>query len=189
MKRNAFIRITIAAATVAALPFKSIARQFMRDKKGFKVDSGLDRTGKALSLMEGDTFFTKLAGADTDNDLFVFESTRVKEGGPSYHVHPDQDEWWYIMSGTFLFRVGGVDYTGKPGDFVFGPRGVPHTFSKTGDGEGKLLMGFQPAGKMEAFFKKSSEGILAKMSEEEREVLRKEHGFYRVGPGIGPMKI
>jgi mannose-6-phosphate isomerase-like protein (cupin superfamily) len=191
MKRNRFLQFIAATASAALLPVKNFAGQFglFRDDKGFKVDAGKDRTGRPLSVMEGDTFYTKLSGGDTNNDLYVFESTRVKEGGPSYHIHPEQDEWWYIMSGTFRFKVGGNEFDAKPGDFVFGPRGVPHAFAKVGEGAAKLFMGFQPAGKMEAFFEIASKGTLKNLPEEEREAIKKAHGFYTVGPAIGHYKI
>jgi len=99
--------------------------------------------------------------------MYLFESTRVKEGGPSHHYHFDQDELWYVLQGEFLIKVGDTIHHAKAGDTVFGPRLVPHSFAKIGEVEGKLLMTFQPAGKMEEFFKKLSEGYGAKLSEEE----------------------
>jgi len=40
-----------------------------------------------------------------------------------------------------------------PGDSAFAPRKIPHAFAKTSDGEGQMLVLFQPAGSMEDFFK------------------------------------
>ena len=123
-------------------PFKLMAKAFQkyRVENEFKVDSEKGRLGKNISLFEGDTFTCKVAGKDTDGNIYVFESTRVKKGGPSLHYHFDQDEWWYILSGEFLFKVGEQTFTAKAGDSVFGPRKVPHTFSKLGEGEARLLM-------------------------------------------------
>ncbi|WP_436488752.1 cupin domain-containing protein [Chitinophaga sp. ARDCPP14] len=92
------------------------------------------------------------------------------------------------MKGEFLIKVGDVTYKAKPGDSVFGPRKVPHSFSKMGEGEARLLMFFQPAGKMEEFFIKLSEGAAKNMSEEELDRFREEHGFKRVGPPIKYLK-
>jgi mannose-6-phosphate isomerase-like protein (cupin superfamily) len=158
--------------------------QKYRVEKGFKVEAGKDRLGKSISLFEGDTFSCKVASKDTDGDIFVFESSRVKKGGPSLHYHFDQDEWWYILSGEFLFKVGEQTFTAKAGDSVFGPRKVPHTFSKLGEGEAKLLMFFQPAGKMEECFQKISQGMTKTMTEEEQDQFREAHGFKRVGPPL-----
>ena len=54
---------------------------------------------------------------------------------------------------------------------------VPHAFAKTNAGFAKMLIGYQPAGKMEDNFKKVSEGVTKNMTDEERVNFRKEHGF------------
>jgi mannose-6-phosphate isomerase-like protein (cupin superfamily) len=186
MKRDTFLKTCVAAGALMSAPFKLMAKavQKYRVEKGFKVDAGKDRLGKSISLFEGDTFSCKVASKDTDGDIFVFESSRVKKGGPSLHYHFDQDEWWYILSGEFLFKIGEQTFTAKAGDSVFGPRKVPHTFSKLGEGEAKLLMFFQPAGKMEECFQKISQGVTKNMTEEEQDQFRQAHGFKRVGPPL-----
>lgn len=190
MKRTDFLQVCLATGTFLASPFELLAnliRKF-RGEKGFKVDAGKDRFDKSISLLEGDTFSTKVSTKDTEGDIYVFESIRVKEGGPSHHVHFDQDEWWYVLQGQFLIKVGDEIHQAKAGDSVFGPRKVPHSFAKVGEGEGRLLMFFQPAGKMEEFFRKLSEGVARNMSETEQDQLREEHGFKRVGPPIKNFK-
>jgi mannose-6-phosphate isomerase-like protein (cupin superfamily) len=190
MKRDTFLRACLSAGALIALPFTIMARAIkkLRATNGFKVDASNDRNNKSIALFEGDTFDTKVSAKDTDGDIFVFESKRVKEGGPSHHYHFEQDEWWYVLQGEFLIKVGDTTYKTKVGDSVFGPRMVPHSFAKIGEGEGKLLMFFQPAGRMEEFFKKISEGVASKMSQEEQDKMREEHGFKRVGPPISYFK-
>ena len=187
MKRNLFLKFLLAAGGSLAAPFSAIAKNDRRGRgdKAIKVLSGEDRSGKPISLFEGDTFYTKVSTADTDGDVYVFESTRIKEGGPSFHLHYDQDEFWYILKGEFLFKVGDETFTAKAGDSVFGPRNVPHAFSKIGQGEAKLLMFFQPAGKMEAMFKKISEGVTKNITTEEgKNKFFEEHGLKRTGPPL-----
>ena len=131
--------------------------------------------------------FIKVSTNDTDGDIYVFESRRMKEGGPSHH---------YILNRTnggmfwqeFLIRVGNLTHHAKKGDSVFGPRMVPHSFAKIGPEEGRLLMFFQPAGKMESFFNKLSRGVARNMTEAEQDKMREEHGFKRVGPPIKHFK-
>ncbi|MGL5945599.1 MAG: hypothetical protein ACRCZV_05490, partial [Sediminibacterium sp.] len=59
---------------------------------------------------------------------------------------------------------------------------------KVGEGEAKILMFFQPAGKMEEMFQKISEGITKNMSEEEMDKFRHEHGIKKVGPALTHFK-
>lgn len=190
MQRKLFLKFGIAIGSFLTAPFYVSAgsRSRIRDDKGFKVDAGKDRFDKSISPFEGDAFYTKVSTKDTDGDMYVFESTRIKEGGPILHTHYDTDEFWYVLQGEFLIKVGDMQYNAKAGDLVFGPRKVPHTFAKIGQGEAKLIICHQPAGKMEEYFKKLSEGIAKNMSEEERNNLRKEHGFEKVGPPLTYLK-
>jgi mannose-6-phosphate isomerase-like protein (cupin superfamily) len=112
----------------------------------------------------------------------------VKEGGPPLHYHFYQDEYWYILQGEFIFKVGEQSFHAQAGDTVFGPRMVPHAFAKTGEGEGKILMIFQPAGKMEDMFRRISEGETKNMTEEEQDKFREEHGIKHVGPPLTNLK-
>lgn len=167
-------------------PFSTIAKINRRIKvgKGIKVDAGKDRFEKPMSLFEGDTFYTKVSTEDTNGDIYIFESTRDRKGGPPLHYHYEQDEWWYILEGEFLFKVGDQTFTAKKGDSVFGPRMVPHAFAKTNEGPARMVMAFQPAGKMEAHFKALSQGIYAKLSEAEKHKFRQTNGFEVVGPAL-----
>jgi mannose-6-phosphate isomerase-like protein (cupin superfamily) len=190
MNRSSFLKLSFAIGSLFT-PFSNAhakVKSKNREKKGFKVDAGKDRFNNSVSIFEGDSFYCKVSGKDTDGDMYVFESTRIKEGGPILHTHFDQDEWWYILQGEFLIRVGEKTYNAKAGDFIFGPRNIPHTFAKLGQGEAKVIIGFQPAGKMEEYFDKISKGVASKMSEAERDNLRKEHGFARVGPALTYLK-
>lgn len=189
MKRNSFIKAFSTALSFLVTPIHVFAREHIkRVDKGIIVKAGKDRFDKPVSLFEGDTFFTKVSAKDTDGDVYVFESTRIKEGGPSFHFHYDQDEFWYIIKGEFLFKVGEETFTAKAGDTVFGPRNVPHAFSKTGVGEASILMFFQPAGKMEEMFRKISEGVTKNMTDEEMDKFRHEHGIKKVGPALTHFK-
>lgn len=187
MKRNSFLKVCLAAGTLLTANVSVLAKSKRKQRidKGLLVQAGKDRFNKPISLFQGDTFHTKVSTADTAGDVFVFESTREKEGGPSFHLHYEQDEFWYVLKGEFLFKVGEETFTAKAGDTVFGPRNVPHAFAKVGKGESKLLMFFQPAGKMEKMFKDISEGATKNMTtDEEKDKFFLEYGLKRVGPPL-----
>jgi mannose-6-phosphate isomerase-like protein (cupin superfamily) len=187
MKRHTFVRTLISVTALLTIPFEGIGKGLskIREKKGYKICAGADRVQKPMHLFEGDTFYTKVATADTDGDMYVYESTRVKKGGPNLHVHHEQDEWWYILEGEFQIKVGDQLFQAKAGDSVFGPRGIPHTFTKiSDDAPAKMLITFQPAGKMEACFQALSDGLMKGKTEPELDEFRKQHGFERVGPPL-----
>jgi hypothetical protein len=52
------------------------------------------------------------------------------------------------------------------GDSILALRQVPHTFAHVGDGAGKMITAFQPAGSMEAFFREQSKITGAPTAEE-----------------------
>lgn len=186
MNRKAFVKHCMAIGSVLTAPSVLFAQVTgkKRTDRAVRVESGKDRFEESLSLMEGDTFWTKVSTKDSNGDLFIFESTRDKKGGPPFHFHYEQDEWWYILEGEFLFKIGDETFTAKAGDSIFGPRMIPHAFSKANDGPARMLIGFQPAGRMEEHFKAVSAGIYAKLSVEEKAKFREANGFKVVGPAL-----
>jgi mannose-6-phosphate isomerase-like protein (cupin superfamily) len=190
MQRKSFLKSGLAFGVLLSAPFTLLAHKLslLRINAGFMVGAAKSRSDKPITLMEGDTFFTKVSTLDTDGDIYVYESTRSKEGGPAHHYHFSQDEWWYVLEGEFLIKIGNNTFQAKAGDSVFGPRMVPHSFAKIGEGNGRLLQFFQPAGKMEEFFTKVSEGAVKDMTEAQQDKFREEHGFKRVGPPIQHFK-
>jgi len=58
----------------------------------------------------------------------VTEVTMSPGEEPPFHVHKNEDEWFYVLDGEMSFYVGNETYAGKSGVFVSFPRGIPHTF-------------------------------------------------------------
>jgi mannose-6-phosphate isomerase-like protein (cupin superfamily) len=85
--------------------------------------------------------------------ILIIENIFREKGGPARHLHFNQDEWFYIAEGQFLFEVGQEKFRLKPGDSLLAPRRVPHVWAYTGGGTGSVLIVFLPAGKMESFFR------------------------------------
>ncbi|NBB30043.1 cupin domain-containing protein [Cellulophaga sp. BC115SP] len=94
----------------------------------------------------------KVSSKDTSGQLTVFEYIGREKGGPPLHIHPNQDEIFFIVEGEYLFQVGKEQYRLKAGDTIFLPRNIPHAFAQTSSA-GKLFFMFQPSGKMEDFFR------------------------------------
>jgi quercetin dioxygenase-like cupin family protein len=156
-----------------------------RSGKGFKVNAGEARFGKHYK-MKGVTFNTldiKISGQDTKNDLAVFEQTgQTPNGGPPLHIHPYQDEWFYVIEGDYLFQVGDEKYNLNAGDTVFLPRNVQHAFVQLTE-KGKMIVSYLPAGKMEAFFKVTDQWTTPPSNEEITEVFEN-HDMKIIGPPL-----
>ena len=120
--------------------------------KGFVVktnESRFSETAKIGGLNPNDI---KISSKDTSGNLSMFEYQANEKGGPPLHVHPYQDEVFYILEGDYLFQIDTEKFSLKQGDTIFLPRQIPHTFAQLSD-KGKMVFFFNPAGKMEAFFR------------------------------------
>ena len=113
MNRNLFLKACLAAGAFLSAPFAAVAKLY-RDRvdKGIKVNAGQDRFGKPISLLQGDTFHTKVSTKAARVMSTFLKTVRINEGGPSFHLHYDQDEFWYITKGESLFKVGEETFTG-----------------------------------------------------------------------------
>ena len=120
--------------------------------QAFSIGRGADRLGEYLGRGISHVFF-KVSTEDSHGSLLVVEMTHHAKGGPGRHFHYDQEEWFYIVEGEYVFEVGQERIRLKPGDSVFGPRKVPHVWAFVGDQPGRILFVFTPAGQMEAFFR------------------------------------
>jgi quercetin dioxygenase-like cupin family protein len=123
----------------------------------------------------------KVAAGDTDGRLFVTEQTMLAKGGPPRHLHLEQEEWFYSLDGEFILEVGQDRFTLNPGDSAFAPRRIPHVWAYVGNGSGRLLIAFTPAGKMEAFFNAVAKTNAMPAQDPE---LWRAHGMELVGPPL-----
>jgi len=146
----------------------------------FSLAVDVDRFDRPVGFLNA-RIDLKVSTQDTGGGMCVMDTIRTGRGGPPLHVHHAQDEWFFVQEGTFRFQVGEATYELGPGGSVFGPRGLPHAFVNTTE-TGRLMIVFQPAGTMEAFF---AAGSPHPLSEEFRELSR-QHGMEVVGPPLKP---
>lgn len=118
-----------------------------------------------------------------DDAPLIIEQSELRRFGPPRHVHFHQDEWFYPLAGTYLVEIGEQKFELHPGDFLFAPRGVPHVWKHVEDEPGRLLVGFEPAGKMLAFFRRFTRGGVLPAAEELPEIFS-DHGMKIVGPPL-----
>jgi quercetin dioxygenase-like cupin family protein len=72
--------------------------------------------------------------AEKPYKLTFFQTDRVLVGLNSFlqgqnqplHDHPDQDKFYFVLSGSGLFTVGEITRSCGPGEMVLAPAGVPH---------------------------------------------------------------
>jgi mannose-6-phosphate isomerase-like protein (cupin superfamily) len=62
------------------------------------------------------------------------------------HIHDDEDDSFYILSGALTFEFGDERLVAQPGMFVLVPPGVAHGFANEGEEEVRMLNIHAPAG-------------------------------------------
>ncbi len=140
--------------------------------------AGEDRFGEDRGLGISSIAF-KVTPADGP-DVLVLENVFHAPGGPARHLHHDQDEWFSVVAGTFRFEVGDARFELTAGDSLWGPRGVPHVWASTG-ASGRIVIGFFPAGRMEAFFREVTRANAMPPQDPE---LWRAHGMALTGPPL-----
>ncbi len=153
---------------------------------GFTVAAGKDRFGEHIRL-SGEPHDCKLSSLDTGGAICVFEFTGGS-GGPR-HLHHDQDEWIYVIDGEFAFQVGDKRFRAVAGESVFLPRKVPHAWACVSAGPGRMIDVFQPAGRMEEFFRElgryhGKPDVHEAVSFDELCRLFRDHGMDVAGPPL-----
>jgi quercetin dioxygenase-like cupin family protein len=116
----------------------------------------------ALAPREGEALWAfgflatlKVSSETSDGRVAVIEHLGARGAGSPLHVHHREDEWFYVLDGELTFWVGGEVVNASAGSFVYGPRGVPHTFI-VASGQARFLLVAEPAG-FDAFFRAASE--------------------------------
>ena len=80
-----------------------------------------------------------------------------------------------------MVEVGAERFTLAPGDSLLAPRRVPHVWAHVGGGRGRMLIVFNPAGKMESFFRLTTP---ANAMPAQDPALWRAHGMELLGPPL-----
>jgi quercetin dioxygenase-like cupin family protein len=87
----------------------------------------------------------KATAADTGGRMTIVEVTAPPGLEAPLHVHHRDDEGFWILDGDIAFEVGDTTIAARAGDYVFGPRDVPHRY-KVGENGCRMLFILVPGG-------------------------------------------
>jgi quercetin dioxygenase-like cupin family protein len=123
--------------------------------------------------------------ADAAYSIIEWAAAPGAPGTPP-HLHRETDEAFYVLEGTFGFRVGDRTLEVPAGTFVFVPRGLEHAFWNGGTTEARLLSTVSPAG-FESYFEELAEGLAAAGNDAQaatslRKALSEKYDIKVVGP-------
>ena len=77
--------------------------------------------------------------------LTLVEIQEAPGSAAPLHVHHSEDEGFWVLDGEVTFEAGKRVVHAKSGDFLFGPRDVPHRYTVGPDGS-RMLFIFTPGG-------------------------------------------
>ena len=116
----------------------------------------------AVHAGEGEAFWwlgslavIKATSADTGGQMTIIEITEPPGAEAPLHVHHNEDEAYWMLEGDATFEVGDTTIQAHAGDYLYGPRDVPHRYT-VGEAGCRMLYILTPGG---------FEGLVREMSE------------------------
>jgi len=122
--------------------------------RGFLVEAG---RGRATRVPIPNSLF-KAVGTDT-NGAYALLEYEVTFDIP-LHIHHREDEATYVLEGSVTIRVGDDNFTLTRGDFLFMPKGIPHSIARNAESRIRILALSTPSG-FEHFMEDLTEALTA----------------------------
>ena len=126
-----------------------------------------------------------VTNVDSGGAFSAFENITPAKQGPPLHLHRREDEWFYVVSGRFLFEIDGKRTEFGEGGSVFAPRDLPHRWANTSPETAVLLVTLFPGG-FEKFFDEISQAMAKglSLSLDEVKAIYARHEMDLLGPPI-----
>jgi quercetin dioxygenase-like cupin family protein len=142
--------------------------------------------GGTRLVVRGSTYRVMADRAQTGG-AFAFLWINLHHGSePPPHIHTHEAEGFYVLNGSLAFDSGGTLLCGRPGGFVYLPKGLQHAYQVTSpDQVSNVLLLAVPAG-LERYFEVLSAHpkILQQIS-----ALQRVSKAYGVLPGFAPSEV
>lgn len=110
---------------------------------------------KEMRWFLGERTWLRATATQTGGSIGFVEQVLNAGSGSPYHVHHNEDEYFYVLEGAIRFFTGGQSSVLGPGGFAFLPRDIPHGFRVEGNVQSRVLVLTTPGG---------FEGFVAEMS-------------------------
>jgi quercetin dioxygenase-like cupin family protein len=113
--------------------------------------------GERFWFAGGGIWTMKASAAETAGAFTLFEDSMVRGKATPLHLHPNEDETFYVLEGELLVHVDGEEHRLGPLGTAVVPRGVPHAFLVTSETARVLCL--QTPGSGEGFYREVSEPV------------------------------
>ena len=149
--RRDFLRNGLISLSAAGFSSSGIAEP--EQPNSFVVPAGKCRIDGPWTVHGEPSFFDKISSADVRGRMSVIEVKTPPGQGPPMHIHLEQNEWMYLLEGSFGLQCGTEKTALQTGDSFMSPKGLPHSDVVLGDTPARHLNIYDPAGEIEAFFR------------------------------------
>ncbi len=116
------------------------------------MTAGITGAGKGVDEtvwnILGQTYYLK---SDTPTS-FSFETLFPPGTFVPPHIHPEQDEFIYMLDGAFDLMLAGSELQASTGDLIRMPMGLPHGIFNNSGSPVKALFWVSPAGDLKTLF-------------------------------------
>jgi len=96
--------------------------------------------GKAIWHM-GALMVFHVTSEQSGNAFWLAEQTSHSNYASPLHVHSREDETFHVLEGRISLEIGEDRYEAGPGETVFAPRGIPHSYKVESDSAKWLVLG------------------------------------------------
>ena len=117
-----------------------------------KMAAGIVQSHTGMDGIEWNVLGQTYIPKSKTEDCFSWHATLPPGTFVPPHIHPDQDEYLYVLEGRFDFLINGVEAFGEPGDLIKLPMGIPHGIFNKSDQTIKTLFWVTPTGRLYDLF-------------------------------------
>ena len=131
--------------------------------------------------------FIRVASGQTDGLMSLMDvQLPPRTPGPMLHVHTNEDEMFYVLSGLMTVQIGEELHEVAAGGLAWGARGTPHAYTNRASEPLHLLIQFIPGGTEELFAEMSAylQNVVGPPDEEATAAIMARYGGTRLGPQI-----
>lgn len=186
LNRRKLLTSSVAALAASTLPLAESQPNQTSATRPFTVRSGEGRPD-GQSLVHGEkAFSTKVSGTDVGKAYSAIEIHTPPGFGPELHVHLGENELFFMLKGSIGVQRGSGRTILKVGDAYMVPANVPHAYVTLGTEPAHMLIVWDPAGDMEAFFREYAPLVSVEGEPDQKKLAEAyaKHGMKVVGPPL-----
>jgi len=129
MNRKKFLTTSTAIGLLPFISMKSqltsnalneVFKELLPKKSSPSLENSYWYIGHLMSVL--------ISAEDTGGAFSLIHGFEIQGLEPPPHTHTKEDESFYLIQGEINFAVGEETYKGKPGDWIYLPKNIQHTF-------------------------------------------------------------